>query len=294
MAGFAAFSFVNGNYWQTLIYSMIFLVFLVIQSMFALGWTRMFLASFIYSMTLCGVAYYINKGLGYSVLLGAFSVSTLFFFFGQLAGSNSAENTIKISFNEVAKSVVGKSVTGLALFLALFYGFGSNPAEKVSDYLSQAAGKMSSSVIKFYYPSFTPDMKVQDFFKDTALETARKTVTGFDNLSEKVKTDLLDQATADSLKQAEESYGVKIEADKTVVSQVESVIKTKVSDFLKQINPTNLSIGLAVLVFLTISTISPLIAFVVAILGTAVFELLAIFKFIKRTYEPRDKEVINL
>ncbi len=294
MAGFAAFSFVSGNYLQTLIGSMIFLVLLVIQSMFDLGWTRMLLVSVAYSITLCGVAYYVDQGLGYSVMFGTFIVSSIFFFLGQMAGNNSAENTIKINFNDVAKSVVGKSVTGLALFLALFYGFGSNPAGRIADYLSQTAGKTSVSVLRFYYPSFTAQTKVGDFFENAALETARKTITGFDNLSEKIKNDTLEKAVMKSIKQVEESYGVKIEGDKTVVSEIEDVTKTKISEFLKQIDPTYISIGLAVLVFLTISTISPLIAFAVTVLGTAIFELLVISKFVKRTYEPRDKEVINL
>lgn len=204
------------------------------------------------------------------------------------------ENTIKVSFAAVSKSVVGKSITGLALFLALFYGFGSNPADRVAEYLSQTAGKFGSTIIKFYYPSFTPDMKVQDLFQNTALESAREMIDGFDVLPEEVRNTALDRAVTDSIKKTEDTYGITIDTEKTVVSQLEGIIHTKVFEFLKQIDPSYLSIGLAVLVFLTITAISPVFAFVVSILGTAVFEMLLILKFIKRKYEPRDKEIIGL
>lgn len=294
LAGMAASSFGGGSYILAAVYSLGFLCLLVIQTVFTDGWASAFLSSSVYAAVLSGLTYIARPDMSFSVIGAAFLASLIFFLIGQIAGRGVMDNSLKINFSAVTKAVISKAFTGLALFLALFYGFSASPAETVVSYFSKTTARASATVLKYYLPDLSVDMKAGDFFRALAENEARSVIPNFASLPEKLREDAVKKLSNESVKQVESSFKIAINADLPVKSQIEETVASKGSIILKAFDQFYVSSFVAIIVFITLLAASPLVSAAAVIIGIVIYEALIVFRFAKRTYEPRDKEIVSL
>lgn len=251
-------------------------------------------SSLIYASSISVISYLAKPDLNPEIVVLAFISLLLFFFLGQIAGRGSMDNSLKISFSAVSRSVIGKAFTGLIIFAAILHGFSSKPAEVLASYFSEAVIRTSATALKYYFPGASVDMKAKDFFAVLAEREAGKNIPEFSSLPERIKADAVKKLAEESVKQVESGLKISINVEEPVKNQIREAISLKASSAIGTFDQFYVSSAIAIIIFITLLAASPLVSFAAVIIGAILYEALIVFRFAKRSYESRDKEIISL
>jgi hypothetical protein len=214
---------------------------------------------------------------------------------GVLYGKRELDNSLRISFMKFSGKVLMKTFTVIALAGAIAYGWNFKTEDIFSGKFIDGVISLSSPIVNYYAPGFTPEMK----FSDLLEISARRIVTGeksaeFALMPEALKKQLISQAIQDAQKTVESTFGVRVNLDASFRENVRTVITEKLKGPLEVIPDKYVAIAAMVIVFAFLRGALWLLGWLAAAISFLVYQLLLAVKFAKVYLEPKSKEVILL
>ncbi|HEY4498105.1 MAG TPA: hypothetical protein VJA63_00500 [Candidatus Paceibacterota bacterium] len=223
--------------------------------------------------------------------VGALLALAVFLALAAYRGKREMKNMIKIHFFKASRIILGSAITALVIFFSLLLVLNNGFAVKRQS-VDRFVEVAMTPVLRRYVPSFTPEMKTGDFFKSMA-ESEAAGQSDFAKLSPKTRTQLINQAAAESEKQFEEYLGAELDPEGTVSGNMYNVISFK----LKGLTPeARLYLGLAFvgIIWLSIKSLEFIIYLPLALLAFIIYELLFVSNFIVIQLEPGSREVVAI
>ena len=231
-----------------------------------------------------------------NILVGALA-AFLVLLWGNYAGRDELENTLKVKFWRIGKRTVPKGIFALALFIGVVYA-GAAIQEKKEMFISQAAFKkliepvLQSGLTQKFLPGFDANLSTEELFKNLA----EKQVEGNQQLNllpAAAKNQLISQAAAETQKRLSEFLGITLNSNMDILTAIyDAGIKkfTSLSDNAKMAVP----ITLAVLLFLTIIGLTLPIRWIISLIAFLLYEIFLALGFAESTLEGRSREIILL
>lgn len=288
---FAAGRFIPGLLTGTLL-----LIIFTFQSFFVKNFARTALSIFIETLIIAAVIAFYYRDLPSGVLPIAVILFYLFVLSGHYAGLREAQNNLRINYFKIARAVLPTAVTGLSVLIALVSGFSLDAAKLSSDVYFAALFKPLNPVVKFYLPSFSPEMPAGDFLSQFTKQMLdrQNLMTEIDKLPEEQKQKVLEQATAELKKSLEHYAGSTIETDASVADNLAKIFRHRVNDLFLKYPPFYLSLIFSLIIFFLIKGAVFFLYWLIALLGFIVYETLIITNFLTIRFETRDKEIVVL
>lgn len=224
--------------------------------------------------------------------------SFLILLWANYSGRLELENTLKIRFWRVGKKVLPKAIAALALFVGVAYvSIGGVSGEK-DFFISQSVfEKMLSPVINMkivqnFLPGFDSSLPTGELIKNLAKSQIEQN-SQMKLLPEAVKKQLINQTAKELEKKFSDFLGVPINP-KTKTS--EALYQAMVNKFaaLPENIKTAVPVGVAVLIFLTIISLSLPIRWLASILAYFAYEICLALGFSVIMLEGRSREIIIL
>ena len=292
----SSYFFITGRFILFLAAIILLLSIFVLQSFLIKSFTRLTLG--VLAETLAAVfiiaIFYRNLSLG--ILLIAAALLYLFVLWGHYRGYQEAQNSIKISYFRVAYRVLPAAMSGLAIFIALIFGFSVDQNKLSSKVYFDYLLRPISLTAGFYLPDFSPEMSAEDFLINLTekMFVRQNLIAEIGELPEEQKQKIIEQAAAELRKNWENYIGSSIETNLPVADNVYKIFRHKINDLFLTYPPLYISLVLTLVVFFLIKGASFFFYWLIVPVGFLIYEALIISNFLVVHFESRDKEIVIL
>lgn len=274
---------------------LLFSAFLTLQPILIKGFQRMALSTAIGTAALFLPVFLSSKGIPLLVLVISAVASFGMFMWGQYAGKMELENTLRIKFSKLAGSILSKSLSAVALIIALVYGWSFNIDIIFSEQSMERIIAISSPVIGYYIPNFSPDMPLRDFLEVSARQSlAGNNVISFNLMPETLKQQLINQTIDSSRKSLENNFGVSVDLDSSFKNNLIKSVTDKFKAPVSAIPKGQVSLVATMFLFVGLRTGLWLLSWLAVMLSFLIYQIVLAVNFAQLSLEPRSKEVILL
>ncbi|MDP3947614.1 MAG: hypothetical protein Q8Q41_02905 [bacterium] len=242
---------------------------------------------------LCGVALLVPlyKTLSPLAFLGV-GLAAACILWGNFLGTRELKDRVKIRFFRVSRLALGKTVTGLALFLTLYYLSTQAGGVLVSKPLFEQLLLPVAGVTERFFSG----VSLTDTFRDAMTELATnqtKTLPGFELLPPVTQRELVNRAASELEAQASRLLGIVTRSDARLVDLLYESLVTKLADLGEQGKRLAL-LAAGALIFLTIRGLGVFFVWAAMGIGFVAFEILIALGFATVVLEEGRREIIVL
>jgi len=286
--------FFNSNVINSLIIStvsvVLFLVIFLLQTLFVSErWPSIFIV-FLESMAI--LLPFIGKSI---MILSLIPIIFIFFYFSNSKGRNIVNNSLKINFWNTSKAVLPKSIVAVALLYGvitqLYLSTDKSQQFPIPPFLFNEIALSGNFLFEKIFPGITPSLTIEEIALKSAAAKLNK-VPDARLLSEPVKKQFLQQATADFYKTISSYISYDINPKLTIPDMLYQFTKEK---FLKLSDQGRniFYVVFGILVFFIFEAISWPLRILISFLAYIVFEVLLALGFGQIVFEERTKEIIT-
>lgn len=244
-----------------------------------------------------------------SFLIGGSSAGTiiggiLFILFLSLAvigGRWEVASSIRIRFARTGSSIIGKTMLAFAILIAFvfFNVFSSQPLGEDNIFLPKSIfSDLTPTISKAFTPVFgdvDTSLTLREAAEkavDAAIEESTDRTIRYAT-PDVIRTQLINQSVIEFQNRIEETLGVRIDPDKKISDAIYEALLSKFNSLNESSRNITLII-LSIVIALVIQTSSIIFRIVIIPISFVIYEILLFVKFIKTTFEGRDKEWITL
>jgi len=214
-------------------------------------------------------------------------------FIGIVRAKKEIDNSLRISFIKFSGMILPKAFVVISMTVALVYGFNFKAEYLFSDRLINGMINLSSPIVSYYIPAFTPEMQFRYLFTSIAERAiATQNIANFDNMPEVSRTEIINQAVEASYKNFEENFGVDINLNESFGENIRIILTTRVADIVKAIPENSFAIAIIIIIFIAVRGTLWLFGWFVLGITFFVYQLLLAIKFAEVYLEARRKEVL--
>jgi hypothetical protein len=214
---------------------------------------------------------------------------------GLICGKRELDNSLKASFTKFSGKVIAKAFTVVALAAAISYGWRFDVEDLFSDRFIDGIVSLSSPIVGYYAPGFTPEMKFGDFLEISARRAlAGKDAVNFAVMPETLRRQLINQTVENSRRALENNFAFSVDLDASFEENFRTAVVEKLAGPAKAINPDHLSIAAAIIVFIFVRGILWLFGWLAAALAFFMYQLLLATKFAEIYLESKTREIVLL
>ena len=214
---------------------------------------------------------------------------------GIIFGKREIDNSLKVSFTRFSGQVIAKAFTVVALAAAISYGWNFKAADLFSDKFINKVVSLSSPVVTYYAPGFTPEMKFGEFLEISARRSlAGKDAINFALMPDTLKRQLISQTVENSRRALENNFAVEVDLDASFEENFRKAVTEKIAGPAKAINPDHLSVAAAIVVFIFVRGTLWFLGWLVAAFAFFIYQLLLATKFAEIYLESKTREIVLL
>jgi len=189
--------------------------------------------------------------------------------------------------------ILPKAFVVISMAVALVYGLSFKAEYLFSDRLISGVINLSSPIVGYYIPAFTPETQFRDLFTEIAERTiVTQNIANFDNIPEVSRTEIINQAVEVSYKNFEENFGVDINLNESFAENIRIILTTRVADIVKAIPENSFAVAIIIIIFIAVRGTLWLFGWFVLGVAFFVYQLLLAIKFAEVYLEARRKEVL--
>ncbi len=231
----------------------------------------------------------------------------IFVFGGVMNGRKVSENSLDIEVLHVSKVVLTKSVTGLAMFLAIIvyshYFRWNTWNDDVGRRLLEESIRPTESIVRLYLPVFSFGITVEDALRQFAesevenIEKESNEIIGnstpqVGSLPPLAKEKAIEEIISQVQVSLEKAFG-SLQKTQRVDHALYDVIKRRVES-LSEKSKDAFGIIVAIIVFWVLKSFGAIFTYIIRPLCALVFKALVAVEFIKKTWQSRNQETITL
>jgi|GEM_PF-1265366 len=214
---------------------------------------------------------------------------------GVIFGKKEIDNSLKVSFSKFSGAVVGKALTVIALAASISYGWHFTADDLFTDKFIDGIVSLSSPVVGYYAPGFTPEMKFSEFLEISARRAlAGKDPIGFAVMPETLKRQQIDQTVENSRRALENNFAMEVDLEASVQDNFRKAAIDKLAGPARAVNPDHLSIAAAIVIFIFVRGVLWFFGWLAAALAFFVYQLLLATKFAEIYIESKTREMVIL
>lgn len=292
----SGYFFITGSFVFFLAAVVFALILFVFQSFFIKNFSRQALGVFLQTLAAVFVVAFFYRDLALEILLIAATLFYLFVLWGHYRGYQEARSSLKISYFRIAYRVLPTAMSGLAIFIALIFGFSADQNKLSSrayfDYLFQPIGLIAG----LYLPDFYPERPAENLLINLTEKALvqQNLMVEIDKLPEEQKQKVIEQAAVEMRKGWENYLGSSIEPELSVEDNVYKIFRHRINDLFLAYPAFYISLFLSLFIFLMIKGTAFFFYWLIAFIGFLVYEALIISNFLVVHFESRDKEIVVL
>ena len=298
-------------FWWSLLANIFFLILSVLQAFFIKSGARMFLITFIESVSTLVIFYkYLYYPKSSLILFSAPLLLFVFLFLAINHGSKILSNNVKIQFIWVARTIIPKAVTGLLLFLVILVYLNYFEWGKFNEKLGKALVNQiligATPIFRIWAPDYSSSQTTQNFLNDIAENQLSKfkpsflkgspfdfEAVDFDKLTEEQKEVLINQTS----KELELAFENMLNNSLNSKEPLNQTVYRLINDYFKKLTPQVKSMfGLitAALLFFFLKGIAILFYWLIEFLSFIIFKFLIAVGFAHISSETRGREFVLL
>ncbi len=286
------------SFWWLLIFSVIFLINFIIESVFSnsVRWLFLILQSLFF-----GIGFYLSGNLIEFERIGLAIIPLIFLFLGRQAIRNAEQDMIKIRWHRMVSRGTNLAIIGILIFGVLCFGF--NLIQKSSQGILITEENLSkflqptNFVGKIIYKDFNWSMSFNDFSSGLAEKSVKSLLDQpLSEISlerrgilESQLQEAIRQTSANTKKQVENVLKLKIDENDSLSTIAYNWISKNISS-LSDLVRNGLIILVLIIIFFALKAIAPIISFIVRMIAYVIYELFLATGFAMLTYETRNKE----
>ena len=212
---------------------------------------------------------------------------------GFISAKRELNNSLRISFTKFSNKIITKTLTVIALILAIAYGWNFQARTFFSDQFISTAITFSSPLIKQYVSGFTPDMKLSDFFNVFAKQSfIQHDSANFALLPIDLQQQLISQSTTSLYDTIESNLGADINLESSFQENLKIIILDKVVTPIERIPAERLSLIATIIIFIAVRGPLWFLGWLIIAVSFILFQLLLAIKFAETYLELRSKEIV--
>jgi len=220
-------------------------------------------------------------------------ISIIMLIGGFISAKRELNNSLRISFTKFSNKIITKTLTVIALILAIAYGWNFQARTFFSDQFISTAMTFSSPLIEQRIPGFTPQMKLSDFFNVFAKQSfAQHDPDNFALLPINLQQQLVSQSTTSLYDTIESNLGADINLESSFQENLKIIILDKVVTPIERIPAERLSLIATIIIFVAVRGPFWFLGWLVIAFSFILFQLLLAIKFAETYLEPRSKEIV--
>lgn len=276
------------NFWLLSGALVAFLVVIILQTLFVKSFGKSAVLNAAYAIALVAP---LAPAISLYELAGG-GAAFLGMLWGCFIGSRELKDRVKIRFFRVSSMTLGKTATGLSVFLALYY-LGTQPGTAlISKPLFEQMLLPGASITERYLPGVSLTGTLREAATQVAANQA-KAVPGFELLSPSAQRDLLNRAASEFEAQAADLLGIAVRPNARVVDLLYEALTSRLAGLSE--SGRQIALGLiGVSVFFAIRGLGVLFVWAALALGFVVYEILIALGFATVVLEGASREIIIL
>ncbi len=225
-------------------------------------------------------------------LLGAVVCAFIMFFWGYMGSKSEIDYGIEIRPFKATKSVVGKAMTGVIIFMIVIYiPLWNQNSIFISQKSFNTFFDWCAGVVNTFYPKISLSGSFGDFVNDIARDQLQ-TVTSFQGLSSDKQNALVAQSATSIIDSISKDIGINIQpSDAISVTAYQFITKTFVG--WENSFQGAFFVGWGVVLFFAARSVGIILVWIDQFLFFLVYEILLATRFIYIKEEPWTKEVVK-
>ena len=218
-----------------------------------------------------------------------------------IAGRWEITSSIRIRFARTGSSIIGKTMLSFALLIAFvfFNVFSSQPLDADNAFLPKSIfTDLTPTVSKAFTPLFG-DIDTSLTLREAAQKAVDAAIQESTDRTiryatpDVIRTQLINQSVIEFQNRIEETLGVRIDPDKKISDAIYEALLLKFNSLNESSRNITLLI-ISLVIALVIQTSSIIFRIVIIPIAFVLYEILILVKFLRSTFEGRDKEWITL
>jgi hypothetical protein len=214
-------------------------------------------------------------------------------FWGNMSGRKELRDRMKINFLSVSRPVLKKTISGLALFVILFYAEAAQQGGFIiSKPLFEQLLFSGGGAVERFYGGVSLTDNAQAAISKIASNQA-KAISGFDLLPPAMQREILSKTAKDLEERFAQILGVPIQPQSRVIDLLYDAFDNRFKN-LGDVWSIVALLALVFLGFLTLRSVGMILAWVVILVGFIAYEILLALGFATVVLESTSREIIIL